>query len=54
MFPRCPRCGGLLQLGNDGYEDYLTCLMCARQFELNLTPKKINGYKRVDNQLILW
>ena len=52
-YPDCPRCGGLLSLDIDGYEDFLTCIMCARQFELDLNPKKENGYKEIGNQLIL-
>ena len=36
---RCLRCGGLLYLDEDKYERYLTCIMCAREFERN--PKKL-------------
>jgi len=36
---RCPRCGGILYLDEDKYERYLTCIMCAREFERN--PKKL-------------
>ena len=53
-YPKCPRCGGLFHLDYDEYEMYLTCIMCARQFELDLNPRRVNGYKRVDNQLVLW
>ena len=35
---RCPRCGGLLYLDEDKYERYLTCIMCAREFERS--PKR--------------
>ncbi len=31
----CPNCSGLLNRDYDGYENYLTCLMCGRSYELN-------------------
>jgi len=31
----CPHCGGLLQRDYDGYECYLTCLICGRSYTLN-------------------
>lgn len=30
----CPNCGGLLQRDYDGYECYLTCLMCGQSYDL--------------------
>ena len=53
-YPKCPHCGGLFHLDNDGYEDYFTCIMCARQFSIDLNHRPVNGYKRIDNQLLLW
>ena len=42
---RCPRCGGLLYLDEDKYERYLTCIMCAREFERS--PKKLKKVFKV-------
>ncbi len=41
MSPDCPHCGGRLYPEDDGYEDYLVCLYCAREFDFNLTPKRM-------------
>ncbi len=41
MYPRCPRCGGLLYVNYDGYEKYLTCFGCAREFTFDMKPKRI-------------
>ena len=30
----CPHCGGLLARDYDGYEQYYTCLMCGRSFDM--------------------
>ena len=38
MFPKCPRCGGLLLKDNDTYDDYLTCMMCGRSYDFELNP----------------
>ena len=38
-YPDCPRCGSLLYLGNDGFEKYLTCLTCSREFGLDMRPR---------------
>lgn len=32
--PRCPRCGGILTIEYDWYEQYYTCVICARGFNL--------------------
>ena len=41
----CPHCGGLLSLDYDGYEQYLVCMMCGREYDANgetrrFTPKE--------------
>ncbi len=41
MYPRCPHCGGILNTENDGYENYFTCLICAREFDLDLKPRRM-------------
>jgi DNA-directed RNA polymerase subunit M/transcription elongation factor TFIIS len=35
---KCPRCGGLLEPDNDGYEHYYVCGACSRHFHLDLQP----------------
>jgi len=39
MFPRCSHCGGLLFKDTDGYENYLTCCACARQYNFDKTAR---------------
>ena len=41
MYPSCPRCGGVLYKDYDGYEDYLTCFGCAREFDFNMIPLRM-------------
>ena len=41
MYPKCPHCGSILRLENDGYENYLACFGCAREFDFNITPRRI-------------
>ena len=38
----CPNCGGLLHQENDGREDYLSCLICSREFSLELKPRRMD------------
>ena len=40
-FLRCPRCGGVLLVEDDGYELYLNCMGCAREYNQNLTPRRM-------------
>ncbi len=55
MFPKCPHCGGVLFLDNDGY----TCLGCAREFDFNMMPRRMSpdelynrfGIKRTEIKL---
>lgn len=39
MLPNCPHCGGSLGKDTDGYEHYLTCMSCAREYDENLYPR---------------
>ncbi len=42
MQTKCPHCGRMLREdGYDGYEKYLTCGVCAREFELNMLPRRM-------------
>ena len=41
MFPRCSHCGGLLYKDTDGYEKYLVCFGCAREFDFDMIPRRI-------------
>ena len=44
---KCPYCKtGVLYEDYDGYERYAVCIMCAREFELDGSP-------RIDKQLVL-
>ena len=38
---RCPRCGGLLVLDEDDCGKYLTCMGCARFFDLEGKPLEV-------------
>lgn len=38
---KCPNCGGILERNEDEKEIYLTCLMCAREFDLNMKPRSM-------------
>ncbi len=48
--PECPNCGGLLHNNNDGYEGYLTCLSCAREFNLDMTLKRMTPAELYDRK----
>ena len=39
--PSCPNCHGLLYVNDDGYEKYLTCFGCAREYNKDLTPRRM-------------
>lgn len=39
--PKCPNCGGILYLDNDGYEEYFTCVGCAREWNKDLSARRI-------------
>lgn len=47
MPSKCPRCGGLLDYENDGYCNYLTCVMCNRRFDFLGNPYKLESLKRI-------
>ncbi len=39
---KCPNCKiGILALDYDGYEKGYTCVSCARQFDLEIRPKRV-------------
>jgi len=38
---RCPRCGGFLALDEDDCGKYLTCMGCARSFDLEGKPLEV-------------
>lgn len=38
---RCPHCGSVLLPEYDGYEDYQTCMMCAREYDLDGKPRRM-------------
>ncbi len=40
-YPSCPHCGGLLSLENDGYEYYLDCCGCAREFDFDMNSRRM-------------
>lgn len=48
---KCPRCGGLLTQQSGGYEDYLVCIMCARRFNFDMSPRglKLKEFKAKHN-----
>ena len=39
--PKCPNCSGLLYPENDMYENYLLCIMCSREYNLDMTSKRM-------------
>jgi DNA-directed RNA polymerase subunit M/transcription elongation factor TFIIS len=39
---KCPNCKGTLYQDTDGQEEYFVCLMCAREFDLDMRPKRMN------------
>ena len=46
LLDKCPYCGSFLCLEYDGYDDYYTCIVCARQWDLDgksrrMTPKEL-------------
>lgn len=47
----CPHCRGFLLPDTDGYKDYYTCLICGRQFKLDLTPvvDELTREQKTDN-----
>ena len=47
MYLRCPQCHGLLNKENDGFEDFLICIMCAREFKLDLSPRITSTFNLV-------
>ena len=43
---KCPNCGGMVWGESDGYENYYTCVHCAKQFDLqmksrSMTPQRL-------------
>ena len=49
---KCPHCGGILSQDYDGYEQYLVCVMCAREYDtegesLRMTPKELTERKGI-------
>ena len=45
LLPSCPNCQGLLYVNDDGYEKYLTCLGCSREYNEDLTSKRMTPYQ---------
>ncbi len=43
--PRCPNCGHTLYRDNATTENYLTCLMCAREFDVELNSRRMTPYE---------
>ncbi len=41
MYPKCPHCSGVLYPDTDGYEKYLNCMACARQFHFDMTSRRM-------------
>ena len=39
--PKCPNCHGILYWDNDQYENYLVCLMCAREYNKDLILRRM-------------
>ena len=37
----CPNCNGWLIQDNDRYEDYLVCIVCAREFNLGMRSRRM-------------
>jgi acetyl-CoA carboxylase beta subunit len=40
--PKCPRCGGVMYCETDTYEEYLTCTHCAREFNINMSERRMS------------
>ena len=38
---RCPNCGGACYRDTDKYEDYFICISCAREYNRDLTPRRM-------------
>lgn len=38
---KCPNCGGVCYQDTDGYEDYFTCIYCAREYNGDLTSRRM-------------
>ena len=45
---KCPRenCKGFLREDSDGYEEFLTCGLCARSYDLEGKPREIFELKK--------
>ena len=41
-YHNCPRCGGVLYIDNDGYEDFFNCMDCSREFDLDMIPRRMS------------
>ena len=39
--PKCPNCSGLLYPENDMYENYLLCILCSREYNLDMTSRRM-------------
>lgn len=40
--PSCLHCGGVLYLDYDWWGKYYTCLNCAREFEPDMKPRRVD------------
>lgn len=45
---RCPNCGSACYFNNDLYENYYTCISCAKEFDMDMKPRRLTaeGLKR--------
>ena len=41
MYPKCHRCGGVLYSNSDGYADYYTCSACSREFNMDMSSRRM-------------
>ena len=39
--PKCPNCGGFMYYDNDIAENYLVCACCAREYNLDMTSRRM-------------
>ena len=39
---KCPHCGSILGIESDGYENYLACFGCTREFDFNMMPRRMS------------
>lgn len=44
---KCPRCSGMFFKQNDGFEDYLLCGACAREFDMTLKPRRMTPIEAI-------